>query len=88
METKLDAMRRVLKELETSYQNLTAYAGAVAEDLGFGDALVEDWGPFEVITKLRAQVRIGEEYTKPFTPKRMALRNPMLMSRTELDESV
>jgi hypothetical protein len=36
---------------------------------------------------LRQEVRTGEGYVQPHTPSHR-LRNPMLMTRRELDESV
>lgn len=67
METKLEYMKRVLKEMEDSYRDLAKKGEAVlfALSLGTDDG---DPGPFDVIAALRREVRIGEEYTRPFEP--------------------
>lgn len=68
METKLAYMKRMLKELEDGYKKLATIAEDVLTSLSLGTD-DGDPGPMEVITALRKQVRIGEEYMKPYVPK-------------------
>jgi len=68
METKLEYMKRVLKELEEELSAVTTKALHIADELNLPDH-DDDPGAFEVILKLRHEVRIGEEYTKPFAPR-------------------
>jgi len=68
METKLEYMRRVCNELDVALTDVTTRALHLADELNL--RVGEDAGPFEVIASLRQQVRIGEEYVKPYTPQR------------------
>lgn len=71
METKLEYMQRNLNELDVALTDVTTKALHIADELALD--VDDDAGPFEVIQELRKQVRIGQEYTKPYSPKRIRM---------------
>lgn len=70
METKLEYMRRVCNELEVALNDVTTKALHIADMLGLDINFDEGPEADEVLRKLKQQVRIGEEYMKPFEPKK------------------
>lgn len=68
METKLQFMQRTLNELDVALTDVTTKAFHVADELALN--VDDDAGPSEVIQELRKQIRVGEEYTKPYQPRR------------------